>query len=91
MLMCQKSNSYYILLFILYFFSSFTLNISEIGNLTLYTGPNRQKYLSYSHLPIKPHSDYYTLEDVNINGQALHGEHVNLLVAIKKVKLTSFI
>lgn len=65
--------------------SSFTLNISEIGNLTLYTGPNRDKYLSYGHLPIKPHSDYYTLEDVNINGQALHGEHVNLLVAIKKV------
>ncbi|CAI9724407.1 Hypothetical predicted protein [Octopus vulgaris] len=65
--------------------SPLSLNISDAGNIIIYTGPDREQYLCYSHLPTKIYRDYYTLEDININGQSLHGEHVNLLVAVKKV------
>lgn len=64
------------------------MNISDAGNIIIYTGSNREQYLCYSQLPTKIYRDYYTLEDININGQALHGEHVNLLVAVKKVGIS---
>ncbi|XP_014772009.1 meiosis-specific with OB domain-containing protein [Octopus bimaculoides] len=65
--------------------SPLSLNISDAGNIIIYTGLDREQYLRYSHLPTKIYRDHYTLEDININGQSLHGEHVNLLVAVKKV------
>ena len=36
-------------------------------------------------LPVRDHSDYYKLQDVIINGQAIDNQHINLLFAIKKV------
>ncbi|GAB1608534.1 meiosis-specific with OB domain-containing protein-like, partial [Argonauta hians] len=65
--------------------SPLCLSINDPSSIAIYTGFDRDQYLYYGHLPTKMYRDYYTLEDININGQALHGEHVNLLVTVKKI------
>ncbi|KAL4240062.1 hypothetical protein ACF0H5_000856 [Mactra antiquata] len=55
------------------------------SNIVLYNGFDVDVYQRLLYIPTKPNTDYYTLEDVNANSQALNGEHINLLVAIRKI------
>ncbi|XP_045213622.2 meiosis-specific with OB domain-containing protein-like [Mercenaria mercenaria] len=64
----------------------FHLTLSENhSSLTLYNGLDLGTYSPLQFIPIKPNSDYYTLEDVLANGQALNGEHISLLAAVRKI------
>ncbi|XP_071107381.1 meiosis-specific with OB domain-containing protein-like [Haliotis cracherodii] len=66
--------------------SGFQLNLSENhSSVELYSGWDLSTYNRLKHVPTRPNNDYYTLEDVSVNGTALQGEHVNLLVAVKQV------
>ena len=42
-------------------------------------------YNTLFSMPVREHSDYYTLKDVILNGQAIDKNYINLLFAIKKV------
>jgi len=69
---------------------NFHLSLSENhSNISLYNGLDMGSYAPLLFIPIKDSSDYYTLEDVLVNGQNLNGEHINLLVAVRKVHLNS--
>ncbi|KAK3612237.1 hypothetical protein CHS0354_039517 [Potamilus streckersoni] len=64
----------------------FHLNASENhSSISIYGGYDISQYQSLMNLPTKPSNDYYTLEDVIANGESLHGEHINLLAAVRKV------
>ncbi|KAK6170717.1 hypothetical protein SNE40_019038 [Patella caerulea] len=66
--------------------SPYQLNISENhGNIELYSGWDSENFRGLQHLPTKPKNDYYTLEDINVNGMSLQGEHINILAAVKKL------
>ena len=68
------------------YFRPFHLTLSENhSSIALYDGLDLGGYSSLQYIPIKPNSDFYTLEDVLANGQSLEGEHINLLVAVRKV------
>ncbi|XP_076075230.1 meiosis-specific with OB domain-containing protein-like isoform X1 [Mytilus galloprovincialis] len=55
------------------------------SNIEWYNGPESDTLLQLQHVPIKATNDFYTLEDIQANGQGLHGEHVNLLCVVRKV------
>jgi hypothetical protein len=40
-----------------------------------------------AHVPIKASNDFYTLGDIIANGQNLHGEHINIMAAVKSVSV----
>ena len=62
------------------------MNVSENhGTVEAYTGWDAAMYRNTLTLPTRPSNDYYTLEDINISGMALQGEHLNILAAVKKV------
>ncbi|ESP04648.1 hypothetical protein LOTGIDRAFT_204952 [Lottia gigantea] len=66
--------------------SGFQLNVSENhGSIEVYNGWDVDHLRSLQHIPNKANNDYYTLDDINVNGMSLQGEHVNLLVAVKKL------
>lgn len=60
------------------------------GSLAPYAGVDAGQYLSLLHAPTRANNDFYTLEDIEANGTALQGEHINVLVAVKKVFLCAF-
>ncbi|XP_052784045.1 meiosis-specific with OB domain-containing protein-like [Mya arenaria] len=65
---------------------AFHLSASENHcSVSLYEGLDLGSYAPLHYIPIKPSSDYYTLEDVLANGQTLNGEHISLLVVVRKV------
>lgn len=37
------------------------------------------------HIPVKECGDYCTLDDILSSGENSHGDHMNILVAIRKV------
>ncbi|BFZ03235.1 hypothetical protein BsWGS_06275 [Bradybaena similaris] len=55
------------------------------GSLAPYAGVDASQYLSLLHAPTRANNDFYTLEDIEANGTALQGEHINVLVAVKKI------
>jgi len=57
------------------------------GTVEAYTGWDAATYKNTLTLPTRPSNDYYTLEDINISGMALQGEHLNILAAVKKVAI----
>ncbi|KAH3870018.1 hypothetical protein DPMN_033196 [Dreissena polymorpha] len=64
----------------------FHLTLSENhSSLALYDGLDLGAYAALQHLPTKPNCDYYTLEDVLVNGQGLNAEHINLLAVVRKI------
>lgn len=68
--------------------SSFQVTVSENhGTVEAYTGWDAATYKNTLTLPTRPSNDYYTLEDINISGMALQGEHLNILAAVKKVAI----
>ncbi|XP_061165921.1 meiosis-specific with OB domain-containing protein-like [Saccostrea echinata] len=64
----------------------FSFSLSEnYSTITAYTGYDVEDYQALLHLPTKASNDYYSLEDIVANGQALNGEHINILAILKKV------
>lgn len=62
------------------------LSLSENHcNITLYKGQDQGSYQELLHLPTKPNNDFYTLEDILVNGQNLDGDHINILAAVRNV------
>ena len=55
------------------------------STVTLYNGRDLAELLSLANVPLRPLSDYYTLNDVFTNGQSLDGSHINLLAVIRNV------
>ena len=51
-----------------------------------YNGPDNDTFTHLQHVPVKATNDFYTLEDILANGQGLHGDHVNILCVLRKVK-----
>ena len=69
------------------YFRPFHLTLSENhSSVTLYDGLDLGGYSLLQYIPTKANSDFYILEDVLANGQSLEGEHINLLVAVRKVR-----
>ncbi|XP_038064196.1 meiosis-specific with OB domain-containing protein-like [Patiria miniata] len=65
--------------------SQYQLTLSEkYSTLSLYGGWNVEIYNPLQHIPIRESDNYYTLADVIANGQSLHGEHINVMVLLKK-------
>ncbi|XP_064609508.1 meiosis-specific with OB domain-containing protein-like isoform X2 [Liolophura sinensis] len=66
--------------------SPYHLNMSEHHSIVkLYQDWDSSNYTSLQHVPIRPDNDYYPLSDIVVNGQAISGEHVNILAAVKSV------
>jgi len=40
-----------------------------------------------AHVPIKASNDFYTLSDIVANGKDLHGEHINIMAAVRSVSI----
>lgn len=65
--------------------SPFSITISEKhgGNLIICDEfPELKKLL---HAAIRPHNDYYTLEEIFEQGERMDGEYVNILVVVRKI------
>lgn len=43
-------------------------------------------YLHLLHIPVKPHNDYYTIGDINANGQDMSGDVVSIMAVVKQVR-----
>lgn len=66
--------------------SPYHLNVSEHhSSVKLYREWDSSNYTSLQHVPIRPDNDFYPLNDIVVNGQAISGEHVNILAAVKSV------
>ena len=69
------------------FFSGFNLSVSENhSSVVLYEGLDLGSYAPLASIPTRSPGDFYTLEDVLANGQTLSKQHINLLVAVRKVR-----
>ena len=67
-------------------YSPYQLTVSEThSTVTLYNGRDLAELSSLANVPLRPLSDYYTLNDVFTNGQSLDGSHINLLAVIRNV------
>ena len=66
------------------------LNLSAIhSSITLYSGWDYTEFASLAHIPIRPVTECYKLNDIITASNKLHGTHLNLLVAVKNVSLYS--
>ncbi|XP_046856111.1 meiosis-specific with OB domain-containing protein-like [Xenia sp. Carnegie-2017] len=62
------------------------LNISEAySSVSLYSGWDMTDLNTLLHIPVKECGDYCTLDDILSSGENSHGDHMNILVAIRKV------
>ena len=76
--------------FVMMLHSSMELNLSAIhSSITLYSGWDYTEFASLAHIPIRPVTECYKLNDVITASNKLHGTHLNLLVAVKNVSLYS--
>ena len=72
-------------------FSDFNIVANEPhAKIALYNGADVATFASIAFLPVKDGNDYYKLGDIAANGHNLSSLHVNLLVAIRNVSLSSF-
>ena len=72
--------------------SPYQLTVSEThSTVTLYNGCDLNELSSLANVPLRPPSDYYTLNDVFTNGQSLDGSHINLLAVIRNVGAIRYI
>ena len=70
--------------------SQYQLSISENrGSLEIYAGWDAADYGQLLQIPVRASNDYYTIADIEDNGQALHGQFVNLLAAVRSVSTPS--
>lgn len=66
--------------------STMELNLSAIhSSITLYSGWDYTEFASLVHIPIRSVTECYKLNDIITAGNKLHGNHINLLVAVKNV------
>ncbi|CAM1322563.1 MEIOB (predicted) [Pycnogonum litorale] len=65
--------------------SPFQLNVSENHSGFYFYNGDTSNLMQLRHIPTKATNDFYTLSDVSFNGEQLHGEHINLLVAAKSI------
>ena len=71
---------------VLFCHSTMELNLSAIhSSITLYSGWDYTEFASLVHIPIRSVTECYKLNDIITAGNKLHGNHVNLLVAVKNV------
>jgi hypothetical protein len=47
-------------------------------------------YLHLLHIPVKPHNDYYTISDIDTNGQDMSGDVVSMMAVVKQVCCFAF-
>lgn len=57
------------------------------SSLEHYTGWDAANFRGILTMPTRPSNDYHTLEEINVSGAGLQGEHVNILAAVRKVSL----
>lgn len=66
--------------------SLYQLRLSENHSaVRAYTGLNAEEFTQLYHVPAKQSNDYYTIADIQANGQNLEGEMINILVVVKSV------
>ena len=69
------------------FFSNVQLNVSEAySSVSLYTGWDLNEMNVLIHTPVKENGDYCAIDDILSSGQNIHGDHMNVLVAVKNVR-----
>lgn len=74
-----------------YSFSNIQLNVSEAySTVSLYSGWDLSDMNVLMHIPVKENGDYCTIDDILSNGQNIHGDLVNILVAVRNVRATGF-
>lgn len=70
------------------FFSGYQLSINENhSTVCMYSGWDASDFDVISHVPIKASNDFYTLSDIIANGKDLHGEHINIMAAVRSVSV----
>ena len=63
--------------------SPFHLAVNEkYSSLRVCSGNNYAQFASLAYIPLRSHSDYYTLGDVLTNGQSLDGSLINILAVV---------
>jgi hypothetical protein len=68
------------------YFSPYQLSINETySSVSIYNGENMSQLLQLAHVPLRPYNDYYTLNDIHVNGQSLDCCHVNILAIVGHV------
>lgn len=66
--------------------SNIQLNVSEAhSTVSLYSGWDLSDMNVLIHTPVKEHGDYCVIDDILSSGQNIHGDHMNVLVAVKNV------
>jgi hypothetical protein len=66
--------------------SPYQLSINETySSVSIYNGENMSQLLQLAHVPLRPYNDYYTLNDIHVNGQSLDCCHVNILAIVGHV------
>ncbi|XP_028395355.1 meiosis-specific with OB domain-containing protein-like [Dendronephthya gigantea] len=66
--------------------SNVQLNVSEThSTVSLYSGWDLNDMNVLLHTPVKENGDYCVIDDILTSGQNLHGDHLNVLVAVKHV------
>ncbi|XP_031555917.1 meiosis-specific with OB domain-containing protein-like [Actinia tenebrosa] len=66
--------------------SGFQLSVNEShSSVSLYSGWDINDFDVVAHVPIKASNDFYTLGDIIANGQSLHGEHINIMAAVRNI------
>jgi hypothetical protein len=69
------------------FSSNIQLNVSEAhSTVSLYSGWDLSDMNVLIHTPVKEHGDYCVIDDILSSGQNIHGDHMNVLVAVKNVR-----
>jgi hypothetical protein len=53
---------------------------------SLYTGWDLNEMNVLIHAPVKENGDYCAIDDILSSGQNIHGDHMNVLVAVKNVR-----
>ena len=85
---CVQINHFCNYLVLNFFNSNFQLNVSEThSTVLLHTGWDLSEFNLIVHTPIKESGDYCTLIDILCSGQSVHGDHMNVLVAVKNVSI----
>ncbi len=66
----------------------YQLNLGESrGSVKVCTAELGSQYNGLLHVPVKAANDFYTIADILENGQAIHGQNVNLLGVVREVRV----
>lgn len=87
-----KYNNFFICWHFILFFSPYKLSVNEnLSKIELLNDQESQEYEKLKNLPIREPTDYYVLEDIKSSEQILNDKYVNLLFAIREVRLALLI